>query len=714
MPNKSNENKMNRFHLTITKYSVVLLLLFCSNLQAREITRDNKIKGNDWEITYNPISHAMDYSHNGSVILKGVYAKAKIGTKEIESRDFKKVEIRKERINDLLGKGAKYIVTYSNGPLSTVQIEQNYYFYSHRNYFLTEVFLLSTDGNIASNYIAPLYTLEKNSFLPQDTTNRALRVPYDNDAFVSYLSAPLKEEIVSFEVTSIFNGLSRNGLVIGSVEHDTWKTGICYHGEDNRYITKLECFGGITHELTRDISNKPNRPSKEHGSIQGKRLKSPKILVGFFNDWRKGMELFGEVNAAIAPPRQWEAGTPFGWNSWAAMAEKVNFEGAVDVSDFIKKELQPDGFENQGITYIGLDSFWDNFNEEQLIAFARHCKENGQKAGIYWCPFSDWHGNADGFVEGTNRQWKYKDIYLYANGHPRRIESLAVDPTHPGTKQRMKHYIDKFKQWGYTYIKLDFINNGTLEADSFHNPNVTTGTQAYNEGMHYLGDLCGEDLFLALSIAPIFPSQYGNSRRISCDTWGAMSEKGWGTTNYMLNSLSFGWWLDRVYSFNDADHILLYKPEEADNYKEGANRARITSAVITGIYMLGDNFSSKGSLPGNAQAREKAKIVATNQEINAIAHLGKSFYPIEGYTAQSPEKAENMYMLDTEKYIYIVVFNFHTNLLEEGSLDLQRIGYRKTKKIKGKELWTSTPILSGDGLHFSVPPQDVRVYQIEK
>ncbi|MDD3039642.1 hypothetical protein [Bacteroides sp.] len=75
----------------------------------------------------------------------------------------------------------------------------------------------------------------------------------------------------------------------------------------------------------------------------------------------------------------------------------------------------------------------------------------------------------------------------------------------------------------------------------------------------------------------------------------------------MLNSLSFGWWFDRVYTFNDADHILLYKPEEADNYNEGANRARITSAVITGIYMLGDNFSSKGSLPGNETARKKAK-----------------------------------------------------------------------------------------------------------
>lgn len=706
---------MNRLHSAIISSLAIFLLLSCYGLQAKAASSGNKIKKNGWEITYDSSSHTLNYSYKGQAILKGVYVKAKVGIKDIESSNFKDIEIRKEKIDDAVGKGTKYTVIYSDGPLTDISIEQNYFFYSDKDYFLTEAWICSDREPIASNYIAPIYTTSKNSFLPQDMTNRALRVPYDNDAFVSYLSAPLNKEEVSFEVTSIFNGDSRNGLVIGSVEHDTWKTGIRYTGEDNQYITQLECFGGITHELTRDISDKPNRPSKEHGSIRGKKLKSPKLLMGFFSDWRRGMECFGEVNAAIAPPRRWNTGTPFGWNSWGAMAEKVNYEGAIDVADFIKTNLQPNSFENDQTTYIGLDSFWDNFNEEQLIAFAEHCKKNGQKAGIYWCPFSDWFGNAEGFVEGTNEQWRYKDIYLYANGKPRRIESLAVDPTHPATKLRMKYFIDRFKKWGYTYIKLDFINNGTLEADSFYNPNVTTGTQAYNEGMHYLCDLCGDDMFLALSIAPVFPAQYGNSRRISCDTWGAMSEQGWGTTNYMLKSLSFGWWLDRVYTFNDADHILLHKPQETDNYKEGANRARITSGVITGIYMLGDNFSSKGTFPGDGQARKKARAVATNQDINAIAHLGKSFYPVEGYTAQSPEKAESIYMMKTDKYTYIAIFNFDTVKSKDGKLDLERIGRKKSKNIKGKELWTSAPLLSDSGsLLYSIPPQDVRVYRIDK
>ena len=105
----------------------------------------------------------------------------------------------------------------------------------------------------------------------------------------------------------------------------------------------------------------------------------------------------------------------------------------------------------------------------------------------------------------------------------------------------------------------------------------------------------------------------------------------------------------------------------------------------------------------------------TNQEINAIARLGKSFYPVEGYTAESPEKAESVYMLDTEKYVYIAIFNFDISTPKQGKLDMERIGCRKNKNIKGKELWTSTPVFSdSDNLPYIVPPQDVRVYRIEK
>ncbi len=696
----------------IINYILFLSILISLPLLGKS-ANNQSISNKNWHIAYAE-NKTFTFRYKGKDVLQNVSVRAKVGEDIIESKQYNVVKIKNESINDAFGKGQKYTISYTDNKQSKVNIDQVFYFYSHKDYFLSEVFLTSGD-DISTNYIAPIYTTVKNSFLPQDQSNRILRVPFDNDAFVHYLSSPLTGEDTSFEVTSIFNGQTRNGLVLGSVEHDVWKTGIQYKTTDNQYITELECFGGVTHELTRDISNKEDRPSCPHGSIKGKSLKSPKIFVGMFDDWRRGMETFADANALIAPPRKWHAGTPFGWNSWGAMADKVNYEGATDVSDFIKNELETNNFKNDSTVYIGLDSFWDNFTEEQLKQFVEHCKANGQKAGIYWCPFSDWYANAEAYVEGTNNKWKYSDIYLYTNGKPRKIESLAVDPTHEGTKQRMVYYINKFKKLGFSYVKLDFLNNGTLEADSFYNKQVTTGTQAYNEGMHYLSELCGEDMFMALSIAPSFPSQYGTSKRISCDTWGAMTEGDWGTTGYMLNSLSFGWWLDRVYAFNDADHILLYNPKESADYGTGANRARITSAVITGIYMLGDNFSLKGRLPGNEQARDKAKAVTTNKQINEIARLGTSFYPVEGYKASDSAKAEKLFMLETKDCVYLAVFNFDKEKNMTDTIRLSRLSKNITGKNLVTELWTSENIPVANGsLPYSVPTQDVRVYKIIK
>ncbi len=699
--------------MNVKKSSLKILLFLGVLLTLLSCSYTNNSQFEKWSLEFNEDSNSLSILHQGKDILKQVISKYSINNQFISSSEYPDLNRKEFDIIDSIGKGRKIIYTYS-GLNGYPKIEQIFYFYEGQPYFLVEAQLISNDS-IASNYIAPIFTEGVNEFLEKDSSNRVLTVPFDNDSFVPYLSSPLLVEDTSSEVTAIFNGAKRQGLIVGSVEHDTWKTGIHFSTSENSVINKFEVFGGLANEMTRDISNLDDRPSCVHGYIKGKSVKSPKLFFGYYEDWRRGLESYGEVCAKIAPPRKWEKGTPFGWNSWAAMAEKVNFVGAIDVSDFFQTDMQTNNFSNDSTVYIGLDSFWDNFTPDQLREFVNHCHKNGQKAGIYWCPFSDWHGNADAYVEGTNNEWKYKDIYLYAsNGKPRKIESLAVDPTHPGTKERIKHYIKMFKDLGYEYVKLDFINNGTLEAASFYNPNVTTGKQAYNEGMSYLTEVCGDDMFLALSIAPTFPAQYGTSKRISCDAWGAMTEGDIGTTGYMLNSLSFGWWLNRVYPFNDADHILLYQPGEFEDYQLGANRSRITSAVITGIYMLGDNFSLKGNIKGDKEARRRAKEVATNIEINDIARLGQSFYPVEGYLASAPNKPETQFMLQTEECVYLAVFNFNKEESLNGSVDFERLGIDSTVSLSVKELWTSEFSISEDEkIHYNVPPQDVRVYKIQ-
>ena len=375
---------------------------------------------------------------------------------------------------------------------------------------------------------------------------------------------------------------SRKGLIVGSIEHDIWKTGVRTTTASNA-ITSLEIFGGYTSSKTRDVL--------PHGKISGTTIKSPKIFAGIFSDWRDGLESYAKANAIVAPPRVWKGGVPFGWNSWGKLQGKISFAKAVQVSDFFANNLPQ--FKNDGVVYIGLDSGWNKFSDAELKQFVDHCHANHQEAGIYFTPFSLWHGSDESNIAGTN--YKFKNDFLYANGQKQILDGgFALDPTHPGTKKLIASTIARFKKAGFKYVKADFLTHGALEADYFYDPKVTTGIQAYNVGMKFVADTLGKDMYLNESISPLFPAQYANSRRIACDTFGDISK-----IEYTLNSLTYGWWLSGVYDFNDADHIVL------DGYSEGENRARVTSSAITGIFISGDDFSGGGSETGKELKSKK-------------------------------------------------------------------------------------------------------------
>jgi len=212
--------------------------------------------------------------------------------------------------------------------------------------------------------------------------DRALIVPFDNDSFTfSYNAMPINNTSMSYEVSAFYDNTTRNGLVVGSVTHDTWKTGIYFQGANNR-LNVLNAFGGVTSSDTRDVS--------EHGSVKGDTIASPMVFVGFGSDWRTVLESFADANTAQAPRLKWPGGVPFGWNSWYAYLSGVTYSNATAAASFIKNNLQTNHFNNLGVVYVNLDSFWSNLSDSELQQFASFCHNNGQKAGIYWTSFVYW------------------------------------------------------------------------------------------------------------------------------------------------------------------------------------------------------------------------------------------------------------------------------------------------------------------------------------
>lgn len=490
---------------------------------------------------------------------------------------------------------------------------------------------------------------------------QALIVPFDNDSFTfSYNAMPINNTSMSYEVSAFYDNSTRQGLVVGSVTHDTWKTGVYFQGATNK-LKVLNVFGGETSSDTRDVM--------PHGLVTGNIISSPTVFVGFGTDWRTVMEAFGAANTATVPRLTWGGGAPFGWNSWYTYTNSVSYSKASAASSFFKSNLQTNHFNNGGVVYINLDSYWDNLSDTQLQQFADNCHSNGQKAGIYWTPFVYWGTASQGttnLLTGSSTYY-WSDAYLRTtNGNVQSIDGgIALDPTHPGYKQLAAHYFGYFKGKGFDYLKLDFLSHGALEGVHY-DTNVMTGIQAYNQGMQYLLDQNGGRMFLSESISPIFPYQYAHSRRICCDASTTISD-----TERTLQGTSYGWWLNgQLYQYNDPD-VMKFAGGTTNE-----NQSRLICCAISGtVFLNSDDLASSAG-------QNLAQTCLTNRAIDEVARAGTSFLPVEGNTGTSPS---DVFVRQAGGNWYAAVFNYAaTNVTK--TLNLSRMGI--SASYTAVDLWS--------------------------
>jgi hypothetical protein len=579
--------------------------------------------------------------------------------------------------------GDEYVVTSTKD--NQPSFEQHFYLEAD-DHFLTRVIVKG--GTVSTSWISPLVMSTHGGLdIGASGDARVLWVPYDNDAWVAYNAMPINNSGTSYEAAAFYDNATRQGIVVGSVTHDTWKTGVYYAGSENR-LDALNVFGGAGDGWSHDVV--------PHGKVSGPEVASPLVFVAAGPDWRDLMEAYADANVRQVPRLAWSGGVPFGWNSWGKLQSGLTYDKAIGASDFIKNELQGADFASDGVVYVNLDSYWDNLSDAQLAQFVARCHANGQKAGIYWTPFVDWGKSASRQVEGTS--YTYDQIWLRnANGQPIELDgAYAVDPTHPGTRGRIDTFIDKFKAQGFEYVKLDFLSHGALESTVRFDPAVQTGTQAYNSGMAYLRARIGGSMFISESIAPLFPYQYAHARRVACDTFGAAT--GQYGAEYELNSVSYGWWMNgKLYRYNDPDSMVF------EGFTANDNMTRMISAVISGtVFLNGDDLTSSA-------AQALARTYLTNPRMNAVARLGRSFRPVEGNTSYKPS---DTFVLVDGASTYLATFNFGTAAVTR-PIDLARAGLDASRSYSATDLWSNATTQVQGTMSVSLAPGFARLYRLQ-
>jgi alpha-galactosidase len=659
------------------------MIVINASQEIKADTADIKhLRFSKWELGINSKNGQADIFYNSLPLILQSQLSFKESGDQYFSENLALDTILESGLNDIFGIG-KLIQVIAATANHEIKVTRNFYLYENKEFVLTD-FNIESARELSSNYMAPIYSNASSYFLPSEE-NQTLTVPYDNDKWVRYQSMDFGVPLSGYEVSAFFNTGTREGLIIGSIEHDAWKTGIRATTLAGNVLSRLEAFGGVTSNETRDVL--------PHGSMKGTKIKSPKMMLGYFSDWRRGMETYADLNEQVAPKLPWSKGKVFGWNSWGAIQTNLSYTNATEVSAFFADHLQNNNFSNDSTVYIGLDSYWDNITYSNLVKFVKECKTRGQNAGIYWTPFVDWSKDPNRLVEGSSGVY-YRDIYLYANGNHQEIAGAwAIDPTHPATKRRADLYLNRFLTQGFTFLKLDFMTHGSLESDSHYDPSVNTGMQAYNQGLKYMADYLNGRMFINFSISPLFPSQYAHGRRIACDAYANISN-----TEYTLNSLTYGWWLDHVYTYNDADNVVF------NGVSLGENRARATSSVITGIFIAGDDLSNSGY----STAKTRATTYLTNAEVNRVARLSKAFFPVE---AAHGSIASDMFMQNVEDTLYIAVFNYSSTNTTK-TIQMDRVGLKSGTSYVVHELWSNTKSIKTDSWIEPVLKRDVKFLKI--
>lgn len=609
-------------------------------------------------------SGGFDLKWNRNAEIKRAYGEVRLkGGETLRTSSYLKHLVEKSKVKDSFGQGTKIVLRHTRP--DQPELRHTFWVYDGKPEIIAKLEVISAKS-LETNYIAPF--VADNAEVAGSEPLRSLFVPFDNDNYVRYRSDNWGDKTESCEVGAIYDEPSRNGLMIGSIDHDNWKSAIQTHKKPNGPIHLLKAYAGANNKYTHD--------TQPHGYLKGKTISSPRFVIGQYADWREGMERYGELNALVQPPLPWKDGVPFGWNSWSGHKDKIDAKSADAAIEFFANEIPQ--FRNGDTAFINFDSFWDRLTPEQLALFVKKCHAKGLKAGIYWTPFTYW-GELDWKVDRGEvlfREYALKDHQ--GNPLPKLSGGYPMDPTHPGVTARNAKNYQRFVDLGFDFIKLDFMTHGSLEG-KFHDPKITTGVQAYRKGMQDLLDAfdpkkIGRPFFISLSIAPMFPHGYAHSRRISCDAFARIDQ-----TEYMLNSATYSWWTHgRLYAFNDPDHSPLYREQNQRITSDLESRSRWNASIIAGGMLLESDDLT------DSAAKTRVKDVIGNNRALDLARKAPSFRPA---TTVNGFNATNVFVWKDGSATYAALFNYEATQPLEFAVNLERLGLDPKVTYKMTNVW---------------------------
>ncbi len=426
----------------------------------------------------------------------------------------------------------------------------------------------------------------------------------------------------------------------------------------------------------------------------GESTSSETIFIGIYTDALSGLKEYGEALALMNPPPS-PPFIPVGWNSWNELFSDIDETKILRNAQFIKENFPEHGFNNIQID-DGWERSWGDWEANAnfpsgMDGIANKIKDKGFIPGIWIAPFlvSD---TAPVYMD--NPEWLLKD----ENGKYLKYERYFIlDTTNPQALDWLLSEIDKIINWGYRYLKLDFLFAGAYEARRFNN---TTSTSAYRSAMKAILDKAREyNAYVLACGAPLIPTAgLAHGIRIGGDIAFSAVPYNFSFIKNEARNIANRFFLNYVFA-NDPDTALLrdVSIEEA--------KMNLTSVLMSGkIFALGDDLSSLP--PEKVDLIQKIKSFPIFNEIkNSVSQniLMKPLDMFNNFSEPSTSVATLLVYPETyyvpsiwslkinETSVVAGIFNWEN---EEKMLNftVDRIGLEKGKRYSALELWSGNEL----------------------
>ncbi len=376
-----------------------------------------------------------------------------------------------------------------------------------------------------------------------------------------------------------------------------------------------------------------------------------------------------------------------GWCNWFYTHEYVSEEEIVRQAEFAARHLKPYGLE-----YIQIDDGyqraygdWEggpNF-PHGMKWVANRIRELGLQPGIWVAPYCITEGtevhrshpewlvrNLDGSIKLCHEAQK-TPVTPGGYGTPQFMRNIyGLDITHPGAAEWMKRLFEMVaNDWGYDFIKIDFVEWTLLAADRYYDPSYSKAA-AYRKGFEILRQAAGPKRHL-LDCGPMNVTVgLLDSTRIELDlarlTWEQYAKH----SNSNAPAAAKRYYFHKRTWINDADHLglaLLTLPQ--------AQAAASIIALSGGTMISGDRLTD---------------LDLTRLEIlrKVFPSYGEAARPVDLFQRDKPEIFALPVKRSFGDWLVVGIFNYDERATAEKEVLLERLRLDASKTYIAYEFWS--------------------------